>query len=347
MANNSEFVDELLEKSRSMERYDPLTEDEIKKALRMKKMGRKKEDIFDEIARAYFDFIDEEFEDMARGLVGSSRSRYGKTERLIREAVMVLEAEHPMTIRQLFYRLVSTQVLQNTRSDYQRLSRVMTNARNEGRADFDWIMDRSKPEYMPNVWEDPEAYFDTVAHAYHRDRWQDQPYHIEVWLEKDSLTGSVDGLCQSYGVTLRAHRGFSSTTKKYEIATLFQRINKPKIIFYVGDHDASGVDIERDLGAVLRRYGALDFRIERLAILPEDIRLFNLPPQRVKEKDSRSKRFRAKYGIETVEADALPPNELRARIETAICSLIDQEPWERAAKVEKAERVNYRDRGDV
>lgn len=243
-----------------------------------------------------------------------ARARWKETGNLIREAGEILAREHPMTIRQLFYRLVSRQALQNTRSDYQRLSRVMTDARKEYEIDFDWIVDRSKPEYIPQVWDDPGQYLKTVAKAYHRDRWQDQPYHVEVWLEKDSLTGSVEGLCRDYGVTLRAHRGFSSTTKKHEIAEFFQEIDKTKVIFYVGDHDSSGVDIERDLIEALEEYGAYDFELKRIVILKEDIRLFNLPPLRVKEKDPRTKGFKARYGSEVIEADALPPKELRARL---------------------------------
>ena len=56
-----------------------------------------------------------------------------------------------------------------------------------------------------------------------------QPYYIEVWIEKDSLTGSIEN------------------TVKMEIANLFNGINKPIVIFYIGDFDPSGVDIERDL----------------------------------------------------------------------------------------------------
>ncbi len=266
-----------------------------------------------------------------------ARARWKETEILIQEAREILRRENPMTIRQLFYRLVSIRALQNTRSDYQRLSRIMTDARKEYEIDFDWIVDRSKPEYIPNVWDDPGQYLKAVAGSYHRDRWQDQPYYVEVWLEKDSLTGSVEKLCRDYGVTLRAHRGFSSTTKKHEIAELFQEIYQPKRILYVGDHDSSGVDIERDLQEALEEYGAYDFELERIAILPEDIRLFNLPPLRVKEKDPRTKGFKAIYGSAVVEADALPPTELRSRLERSICELIDMEKWERAEQVERVE----------
>ena len=59
-----------------------------------------------------------------------------------------------MTVRQLFYRLVSAAVIANTMNHYKRVSTVLTKARNDGRVDFDFIVDRSRPEYMPLVFED-------------------------------------------------------------------------------------------------------------------------------------------------------------------------------------------------
>jgi len=49
-----------------------------------------------------------------------------------------------MTVRQLFYRLVSSEVIGNCLADYQRVSKAMTKARNDGRVSWDWIVDRSR-----------------------------------------------------------------------------------------------------------------------------------------------------------------------------------------------------------
>src|SRR3954466_4233077 len=51
-----------------------------------------------------------------------------ETTRLVDAAGEILEQEHPMTIRQLFYRLVSAAVIENTRANYRRVSKVMTKA---------------------------------------------------------------------------------------------------------------------------------------------------------------------------------------------------------------------------
>jgi hypothetical protein len=262
-----------------------------------------------------------------------------KTRRLIAAAQEALAAESPMTLRQLFYRLVSSEVLENSRADYVRLSRVMTQAREDSEMDFDHIVDRSRPEYEPNVWDDLSGYLTAVSRSFRRDLWRDQPCHVEIWVEKDAIIGAIDGLAVGeLGVTVRVGKGFQSATRVHEIAELFASITKPIHVFYLGDHDPSGRCIEDELYERVRRYGSGDFEMERLAIHESDIRIFNLPPLRVKPTDSRAKRFKREYGSKCVELDALPPNELRRRIKEAVDDLIDWEAWNRAMNVEAAEK---------
>src|SRR3972149_9110915 len=126
-----------------------------------------------------------------------------KTIALIVNAHELLEAEHPMTLRQLFYRLVSIRGLQNSRADYQKLSRVMTQAREAGDINHEWLVDRSKPEIVPSVWRDPAGYLEAVARSYRRDYWQGQPHSAELWRENDSLTRPGGGRRGGLWVALR------------------------------------------------------------------------------------------------------------------------------------------------
>ena len=54
--------------------------------------------------------------------------------------------------------------------------------------------------------------------------------------------------------------------------------------------------------------------------------------------DNRAKGFVEKYGDDFAELDAVPPDELRSRIETAINEHIDQDEWARLQRVEEPER---------
>lgn len=269
---------------------------------------------------------------------------------LIDQAIEILDKESPMTIRQLFYRLVSIEALENCRQDYVKVSRIMTIARNDERVDWDAIVDRSRTDYAPNVWEDAAEYVETIRHAYRKDYWHTQPAHVEIWVEKDAVVGSIENLTNHLGVRVRPGKGFQSTTKVHEIAELFSKITKPIFVYYLGDHDPSGRNAEEELA--IRVYQHLsdladnedaDFSMERLAIHAEDITKFHLPPLKVKSTDSRAAGFKKQYGNRCVELDALPVVELRRRIQEAVTQHIDLDSWERAKVAEKAETESILD----
>jgi len=286
------------------------------------------------------------------------RGRSDKTRVIVAMAYQALESENPMTLRQLFYRLVSVEALQNLQTDYQRLSRIMTEAREREEIPFEWMVDRSRPVYETNAFSNPAAYAETVKHAYRRDYWQDQRWHLEVWTEKDAILGSIQPVTDEYGITVRVGRGFLSTTRAHEIAEIFRGIENPICVFYLGDHDPSGICIEEDAARRVRDGMRPDadlmvelgidpsdlkeFLMERLAIHPEDIDEFNLPPLRIKMSDSRAAGFRLEHGADCVELDALPPTELRERLKDAIEKRIDRARWDRAIAVERAELDSIR-----
>lgn len=269
-----------------------------------------------------------------------SKSEWAKTTELINAAIAVLQAENPATIRQLFYRLVSVGEIENCLHDYQRLSKAMTKARNDARVPFSWITDRSRPRYAGEGWDDLMQYAECSFANYHRDNWQEQHSYVECWVEKDAIVGSIEKIADDWGIWLRALRGFNSTTSAHAIATDFKNKNtlgKQIRVLYLGDHDASGRSIEVDVADRVRTYGSGPFKIERLAIHKSDIAKFHLPPLRVKEADPRAGEFIRRFGTQTVELDALPPSELRRRLETAIRALVDMERWNRALMIEQAE----------
>jgi hypothetical protein len=198
-------------------------------------------------------------------------------------------------------------------------------------------VDRSRPTYAPNVFDNLKDGLMALRNCYRKDCWQDQPAHVEVWTEKDAIIGSIEPVTDELGVTVRVSRGFNSTTRVHEIASAFTRILKPIFVFYLGDHDPSGRGMELDLYDRISSHGA-DFQMAGLAIREEDIDDFNLPPLRIKTSDTRAAAFRRKFGSRCVELDALPAEELRSRVRQAIEGHIEAEAWGRAIAIEKAEQ---------
>jgi hypothetical protein len=276
-----------------------------------------------------------------------AKGEWGFVTKLIDAALDILKEESPMTIRQLFYRMVSQTLLENSKLDYQRLSRFMTKAREDGRCDYDLIVDRSRPVYEKSVWKDPSGYARAVRNSYHKDYWAMQPRYCEIWAEKDAIVGSIEDLTNDLGVTLRVGRGFLSATRVNDIAQHFANCEKPKTVFYLGDHDPSGQEIETTaFKKVWDRFAQLaplgeEFSwvvdIKRLAIHESDITLFDLPPLKIKDSDSRAAKFRKTHGAHCVELDALPPTELRRRIREAVEGQLDLTLWNRAIEIEEVE----------
>jgi len=111
--------------------------------------------------------------------------RQAKTQHIIDQAHDILAAFNPMTVRQVYYQLVSGQVIKNNRTAYQSVSNALRDARLEGIIPWEWIEDRlRRPRQVP-MWDDLKD-FAEVAQQYRRDVWATQSLYLEVWLEKDA-----------------------------------------------------------------------------------------------------------------------------------------------------------------
>jgi hypothetical protein len=288
------------------------------------------------------------------------------TIELIGFARMLLAELHPMTLRQLHYAIFSAAKIDydNTPKAYKRLSRVTTVARRYyrilelgGRTDLlaspsiippEWIVDETRETRVVSVWANTSEYLQAVKRSYRRDYWQTQPHYCEIWSEKATVLGSLRPVADELGVTLRNCKGYGSTGMESRIGEDFAAVGKPITVFFLGDHDPSGQDIQRDIYNRAQTASGKDFKLERLAIHPEDIRRFNLPPQRIKEKDSRAEGFKRRFGAKaaTVELDALPVDELRRRVREAVEALIERDSWNRQVVTEQAELNSIADIAD-
>jgi hypothetical protein len=276
---------------------------------------------------------------------------------LILYANRLLRELNPMTLRQLHYAIFSRKEIpyDNTQADYKRLSRVTSMARRAYREwelydgdesnlpkcwiNPDWMIDETRDPEIVSVWKNASAYVDTVKRSYRRDNWQDQPRYCEVWSEKATIFGSIRPVAEELGITLRVLHGFGSTGMESQIGKHFENMKQDITVFYLGDHDPSGRVIPKDLHQRAQKAAGREFRMERLAIHPEDIRRFNPPPQIIKDRDANAAQFREVYGhnAPTVELDALPADELRRRVQRAVRGLIDWETWNRQVAVQAVE----------
>lgn len=176
-----------------------------------------------------------------------------------------------------------------------------------------------------------------VKNRYQRDIWATQPYHVEVWSEKNGLSDVIRPVCNAYRVPYVPTKGQPSITLLYNSAQAMIASEKRTHLLYVGDHDATGLNISRVIEDELREFG-VDLIMQRVAVTPEQIALYNLPTRPGKQTDNKHAAFVAAYGPDCVEVDALQvvsQNLLPTLIRQAIDPLIDRDSWIAVADAEE------------
>lgn len=230
-----------------------------------------------------------------------------------------------LTLRQLFYQLVSRDIIPNTVQSYKRVGDIVNDARMCGLMDWSAIEDRTRNLDSQPHWDDPAAILDACASQFRIDRWADQPNYVEVWVEKEALAGVFARACEPLDVPLFCCRGYTSQSEMWSAAQRFIRkirANKEVHILHFGDHDPSGIDMTRDIidritmfvahhvgGAMASR-----FKVHRLALNMDQISLYNPPENPAKMTDSRFASYEAQFGDKSWELDALNPRILNALV---------------------------------
>jgi hypothetical protein len=159
--------------------------------------------------------------------MGSSTVFRSKNQGLSESAVEVLDQERPMTLRQLYYRLVSAGVLKNKQPEYKRLGHVMTRLREAGAVPRTWIVDHVRSTLKPSSWTGLGDFGDTVREAYRKDFWAGLDHHVEIFVEKDAVAGTIQPVTEANDIRLRVCRGYASVSFAGEIADLWARVAKP------------------------------------------------------------------------------------------------------------------------
>lgn len=247
-----------------------------------------------------------------------------------------------LTLRQLYYQLVSRGIIPNKQKEYCKLSTLLTKGRMAGIVDWEIIEDRLRIPERPSVWENPKEIIETCAKQYRRDRMEGQNVYIEVWVEKDALSGVLKRATNPFGCYLMINRGYSSTSAMHDAYLRFTEAwdnNKRVVILYLGDHDPSGLDMVRDIQKRIETFGIFgDFEIIRIALTEKQIDRYNPPPNPAKFSDPRAEWYISEYGKVSWEVDALPPDILNHLVQEKIKELIDQSTYDASLLKESEER---------
>lgn len=248
----------------------------------------------------------------------------------------------PLTVRQIYYRLVSDPYLlfTNTKQHYNSFDSILTRARERGEIDpeGDRIVDDTRHTWGGDAgWDSPEqflvAYLDHFRSSwkdYDKEMWVNQEHKLEVWVEKGALTRVLDQVTGPFKVLLFPHRGNPSYTKVKEAVDRLHEFwpSGQKIcILHLTDHDPTGLKMTKELVGRFERYGGSFIKVRRIGLTIEQVRQFNLSPNFAKKADRNYPEYVERYGEECWELDALPPDELQRIVKSEIEKYIDEEAW--------------------
>jgi len=240
-----------------------------------------------------------------------------------------------MTLRGLFYVLVSKNVIPNTKTAYKTLSETLAKLRYAGKFPPHLLKDVTR---VSDYLEQSEYYAKELSEEelkkeidhlidrlskYSINPWSDQKHRVLIALEKEALFDitkswikdlTVDGI--EIGIyQLKCLKGFDSATDIITLARILKALTKDgytPVVLIISDFDPSGEEIVRDFQNRLSSLSGVKFISEKILVTFDQIRKFNLPsaPETAEEveklrRDPRYKKFVEQYGLVRVESDAM------------------------------------------
>ena len=287
----------------------------------------------------------------------------GNTRLLLGQIAAVLDEYHehlPLTIRQIYYRLVGRGELEKTVPAYQRLKGHISSARRgrwvdpgNGRAiNFDVIRDDGIVDETPSSYTGSADFWSQVrwqADDYRLDRQSGQPQFIEVWCETVGMVPQLARVAGEYGVPVLSSGGTVSITGTRQAGLRASRRDVPTLILHAGDHDPTGVmlyeSLRDDTAAFCRdEGGGHGCEVRRIALVESQLSALesNGPPP---AKDPRTPKWRLKYGPgdTTYQLEAMAPGTLTAIVADVLDGLIDADAYAQVLETEGSDLGQIRE----
>lgn len=260
------------------------------------------------------------------------------------DQVLVGYQEHlPLTIRQVFYRLVGLHDYPKTEADYKRLCEYLVRARRAGMIPFDSLRDDGLSVMGHRHYDGAEDFHRQIrlmGERFKQDKLANQDVDIRVYCEAEGMMPQLGRILEPYSVPVRSCSGFDSLSAKrdlleWALATEVYE-GKTPVVLHLGDCDPSGSSIfesvrddvlafmdsdDPDLARKVRNRES--FR--RVALTAEQIGLYRLPTAPPKGSDSRS----ANWEGDTCQLEALEPEDLKAIVEIEVEEWLDSEQLRR------------------
>ena len=261
-----------------------------------------------------------------------TRSTKAEVQQLETQIVDLLAAEHPQSLRHVFYRMTNPtlgQPVEKSERGYKQVLRACVKLRRNGTVPYSQIVDLSRTGYHVTEYGGAGDFLSNVTSLYRGELWTPDLPHVEVWVESKSIASVIRRDCRELAVSLYPAGGYSSLALCHAAAEEIQaRARSRVVVFYVGDFDDDGLAIDKSIEKELRSHLDIPLEIIRLGINEDQIQEYGLPTKPPKPGSKATIR-------QTVEAETLPAGIMRKLVRDAVESYL---PAGQLAAVEAAER---------
>jgi len=270
---------------------------------------------------------------------------------IIEKGIPIVESYNGnLTLRALHYRLVALGMT-NDVNHYKRVVNAMIEARKSGIVEYDAFMDHERETHGSTDFEtttvlskvyEAEHQIKLWATSYRKNRWENQPWYPEVFIEKKALQGVFLEPCKKMNIALNPCKGYPSLTFIFEAKKRFDKAIeecKKPIILYFGDYDPSGEDIPRSIKQTLQDMGT-EVEIRRIALMEHQVVEWELPPAPSKTSDTRNAKW---TGLGQVELDAVDPSKIKRLCMDSINEIFDYGLYEELTDQQDLERKEFKE----
>jgi hypothetical protein len=270
------------------------------------------------------------------------RSRRTKAEMLHEEDLIFqfIRDQGKVTVRQIYYCLVSHNIVPSSESSYNMVDRKVNEMRYEERIPFGSILDTTS-FYGTLQWNSFGELLDYSKSIY-RSNWNlEFDIYLEVWIEKEALASLVSEAADRYGVFTSASGGISKVSQVHSFLKRALRYNKTTTILYLGDFDPTGTHIDEVIGDQIDKqrpffWNIPDILVRRIAVTEQQT--IKLPEnyQEANEKDPNYEEYVNRFGTKTWELEALSSRDLAIIVENV---LAEYRPIPRIEELEERDRI--------
>ncbi|MBF0496274.1 MAG: hypothetical protein HQK58_06825 [Deltaproteobacteria bacterium] len=258
---------------------------------------------------------------------GWSKRQKALAEHVIQK-VEELQDYQPLTLRQVYYRLVASEIIPNKKTAYSDLSSLISRMRIDRMLPWEAVEDRVRRVTTKQGIENPLEFIkqqvERFGAGYRRCLVQNQRNYVEVWCEKDALAKIFESVANGYCLRTVVCRGYNSTSFLHDYSIraneAIERDQTP-VVIYFGDLDPSGWNCLEATAISLRDdFGLENVVYDRAGLNPDQVSEFSLPcsVDALKDQDTRSKSYIKRFGRIAVELDAVHPRDLEALAKDAI-----------------------------